>query len=56
MPDAKKSLSEMRYPKTGGGPKPKENVYTDLVLDIIGSNLATIVGVVGRTTGDSMSM
>ena len=43
--DARKTLSQRKNPQTGGGKKPKECPFTDLVLDIIGANAPSLVGV-----------
>ncbi|KAJ8307753.1 hypothetical protein KUTeg_014693 [Tegillarca granosa] len=42
---AKKDFSNRRHPKTGGGPKPTEGPYTDIVLDIIGEASPVLIGI-----------
>lgn len=46
---AKKDKSNRKYPKTGGGPKPEECIYTDIIIDIIGENSATLIGIVDES-------
>ena len=46
---AKKDLSARKRPQTGGGKPPKEGVYTDIVLDIIGLDAPSVTGITGAT-------
>ena len=50
---AKKDLANRKHPKTGGGSKPKESIYTDIVLDIIGEDSPSLVGIVNVDEGES---
>ena len=45
--DARSDLAKRKHPGTGGGPKPRESPYTDLIADIFGAVSALIDGVRG---------
>ena len=45
--DARSDLAKRKHPGTGGGPKPRESPYTDLIADIFGAVSALIDGVQG---------
>ena len=51
---AKKDLSNRKRPTTGGGPKPTESPYTDIILDIIGESAPCLVGIVPVGEGESL--
>ena len=41
-------ISARRYPKTGGGKKEKEPWFVDLVLDVLGVDIALVECIVGK--------
>ena len=45
--DAKADLAKRKHPGTGGGPRHKGGVYTDIIADIFGDQTALVDGVQG---------